>query len=114
MNFKDGTSGDWDIISLYEIANNRLNIWHTFWYTRPTYMPFCCRIVPESPRWLISKGRYEEANKIVQKCAKVNGVTLPENAIDKDSEENTEKMSVLKMLTVPRLLIRTLIIYLNW
>ncbi|XP_053397695.1 organic cation transporter protein-like [Mercenaria mercenaria] len=71
-------------------------------------------IVPESPRWLISKGRYEDANKIIQKCAKVNGVTIPEHVVGKDSDDNTEKQSVLKMLTVPKLLIRTLIIYLNW
>ncbi|XP_045197588.2 organic cation transporter protein-like isoform X2 [Mercenaria mercenaria] len=70
-------------------------------------------ILPESPRWLISKGRYKDANEIIQKCARVNGVTIPENIVGKDSDENTEKESVLKMLTVPKLLIRTLIIYLN-
>ncbi|XP_060567474.1 organic cation transporter protein-like isoform X4 [Ruditapes philippinarum] len=81
----------------------------------PTFLLFAYFwIIPESPRWLISKGRYEEANKIIQKCAKVNGVTIPENVVGKDSDDNGEKQSVLKMLTVPKLLIRTLIIYFNW
>ncbi|WAR08263.1 ORCT-like protein [Mya arenaria] len=71
-------------------------------------------LIPESPRWLISKGRYEEAEKIIRKCAKVNKVELPEKMIDADSTEEGSKESVLRMLTVPRLLIRTSIIYLNW
>jgi len=72
------------------------------------------RILPESPRWLIAKGRYEEANEIIQKCAKVNGVTLPDKVVDSSSEEKTEHQSVLKMFTSPKLLARTLIIYFNW
>ena len=72
------------------------------------------RIIPESPRWLLSRGKTEQAEKIIQKCAKVNGVKLPENVIDKDTADEGEKQSVLKMFTSARLLIRTLIIYLNW
>ncbi|XP_052244562.1 organic cation transporter protein-like [Dreissena polymorpha] len=72
-------------------------------------------LVPESPRWLMSKGRYQEANQILQKCAKVNGVTLPDYLIDYDIDDVTKtSQSVLKMFTVPRLLLRTLIIYFNW
>lgn len=44
----------------------------------------------------------------------MNGVTLPENVVHQCTEEVTEKQSVLKMLTVPKVLVRTLIIYLNW
>ncbi|XP_052820404.1 organic cation transporter protein-like [Mya arenaria] len=71
-------------------------------------------LIPESPRWLISKGKNKEAYKIIQKIAKKNQVTLPENAIDEHSVESGESMSVFKMFTIPKLLIRTLIIYLNW
>ncbi|XP_052820410.1 organic cation transporter protein-like [Mya arenaria] len=71
-------------------------------------------LIPESPRWLISKGKNKEAYKIIQKIAKKNQVTLPENAIDEYSVESGESMSVFKMFTIPKLLIRTLIIYLNW
>jgi len=73
-----------------------------------------CRIMPESPRWLISKGRYQEATKIVEKIAKVNKVQLPDDVIGEDTIENQRSYSVMKMFTVPKLLIRTLIIYFNW
>ncbi|KAL4232572.1 hypothetical protein ACF0H5_007262 [Mactra antiquata] len=71
-------------------------------------------LIPESPRWLISKGRYDEAEKIIQKCAKVNKVSIPAKVIDQDSDEKTESASVIKMLTVPKLFFRTMIIYFNW
>ncbi|XP_077294523.1 organic cation transporter protein-like [Arctopsyche grandis] len=41
-----------------------------FWFTH------------ESVRWLISKGRYESAVKILKKAAKTNGVTLTEKSME--------------------------------
>ena len=32
-------------------------------------------IVPESPRWLIAKGRYKDAKNVIERAAKVNKVT---------------------------------------
>lgn len=39
-------------------------------------------ITHESVRWLISKGRYESAVKILKKAAKINGVTLTEKSME--------------------------------
>ncbi|KAH3819708.1 organic cation transporter protein-like [Dreissena polymorpha] len=80
----------------------------------PTVLLFLCYWLPESPRWLISKGRYKEARVVLQKCAKVNGVTLPDDIIGNDTMEHRRSQSVLKIFTAPKLLVRTLIIYLNW
>ncbi|XP_052242461.1 organic cation transporter protein-like [Dreissena polymorpha] len=80
----------------------------------PTVLLLLLYRLPESPRWLMSKGRFEEARVVLQKCAKVNGVTLPDDIVGNDTLETGESHSVLKILTVPRLLVRTLIIYLNW
>lgn len=33
-------------------------------------------IVPESPRWLIAKGRYKDAKNVIERAAKVNKVTI--------------------------------------
>ncbi|XP_063362770.1 organic cation transporter protein-like [Cydia amplana] len=43
-------------------------------------------IAPESVRWLISKGRYEEALKILKKAAKMNGSALSERTLKEFSE----------------------------
>ncbi|XP_047990494.1 organic cation transporter protein-like [Leguminivora glycinivorella] len=43
-------------------------------------------IAPESVRWLISKGRYEEALEILKKAAKMNGSALSEKTLKEFSE----------------------------
>ena len=39
--------------------------------------------LPESPRWLLEKGRADEAEKVLQRLAAVNGVRLEETAFNK-------------------------------
>ncbi|KAK6169539.1 hypothetical protein SNE40_020577 [Patella caerulea] len=73
-------------------------------------------IVPESPRWLISKGKTKKAEKILRKAAEVNKVKLPVNLFDEAtlSKDKGGQTKVWQMFTSPILLIRTLIIFLNW
>ncbi|XP_013381647.1 solute carrier family 22 member 3-like [Lingula anatina] len=65
-------------------------------------------LIPESPRWLLTRGHTERAEKILRWAAKVNKKTLPANIFDEKTLEKTEYVSPLEMRKTPRLLLRTL------
>ncbi|CAJ0587932.1 unnamed protein product, partial [Mesorhabditis spiculigera] len=83
-------------------------------------------IVPESIPWLISMSKFDEADKILQKAAKVNNVTLPENwweildnsesnSADGDrSEESDHQYSSADLFRTPKMLKRTLTVLFIW
>lgn len=72
-------------------------------------------LLPESPRWLISKKRFDEAEAILRKAERVNKVKLPDNLFDKDIDEVPKPTgNFLQLFTNRVLLIRTLIIFFNW
>ncbi|XP_072923294.1 organic cation/carnitine transporter 2-like isoform X3 [Hemitrygon akajei] len=54
------------------------------WRTLTVTLTLCCLFyiplwwfIPESPRWLLSKGKVEEAESVIRHIAKKNGVTPP-------------------------------------
>ncbi|XP_038075653.1 organic cation transporter protein-like [Patiria miniata] len=89
----------------------------------PFVLTFLAIIVfPESPRWLITKGRYKEATKIIEKIAKVNGTEAPEDLLDKLSEDSKEDkkqpsripVTQLDLIRTPNLRKKTLILWVDW
>jgi OCT family organic cation transporter-like MFS transporter 4/5 len=99
-------------------------------------------IIPESPRWLITKQKYKELNNLVKKIAKVNKVPVPsdiENSLllaitdepesksaswnigrvfssfnKKESTKPQEKNQIIQIFTNPILRINTLVMFFNW
>ena len=74
--------------------------------------------LPESPRWLLLQGRYEEAQTIIEKAAKVNGSVGGEFKLKLEPQETVVKPSRLnefKLLLSSWYLLRsTLIIWASW
>ncbi|GFO36513.1 organic cation transporter protein [Plakobranchus ocellatus] len=76
-------------------------------------------LIPESPRWLMSAGKYEHADKILQKIARSNKRQLPSKLLEMTSmDENSvevkaESAKVWRILRHKVLFLRTLIIAFN-
>nr|XP_022332246.1 organic cation transporter protein-like [Crassostrea virginica] len=74
------------------------------------------QVLPESPRWLLSRGKNKEAVKILQKAATTNKVhfeDLPRDfRLEKDDRGMREIMR--ELFHSKKLLLRWIIIFLNW
>lgn len=88
-------------------------------------LPFvlCCWMIPETPFWLLSEGRYEEAQIVVDKMAKWNRTSTCELSAllsldlygavgDKPSE--VKKYNLLDLFYDWKIGTRTLIVWLVW
>ncbi|XP_037789627.1 organic cation transporter protein-like [Penaeus monodon] len=94
-------------------------------------------LLPESPRWLILKGRHKEALEVLHRAARLNGRTLPPDqqviaAMERIANSDTNKESQEKareslsqralnvaktffiLLTTPSLRVRALIAFFCW
>ena len=58
------------------------------------------RLLPESVRWLITKERYEEAEKILLKTAKINQKTIPSNLLiaPEDQGEHVKNVCIIQKI----------------
>ncbi|XP_070494195.1 carcinine transporter [Chironomus tepperi] len=82
-------------------------------------------IMPESPRWLLAKGKLEDALKILETMARINGKEFPETFHSKLEErvlQEKQRKSKRKDRTVgasdlcktPNMRMKTFLITLNW
>ncbi|XP_052758953.1 beta-alanine transporter [Galleria mellonella] len=97
-----------------------------------TTLPFVCFFLyiwamPESPRWLLARGRFEEAEIILKNMARINGKSLPANymvhlrrkyesdKLKQDIEkEKLRKYGILDLFRTPNLRKKTIIITFIW
>ncbi|XP_055495367.1 solute carrier family 22 member 2-like [Leucoraja erinacea] len=74
-------------------------------------------LLPESPRWLLSRKRREEAVSILQKIAKKNNKSFSTNieAVQIDnSEDELRSPSITDLVRTPQIRKHTLILMYNW
>ncbi|VDI31068.1 MFS transporter, OCT family, solute carrier family 22 (organic cation transporter), member 4/5 [Mytilus galloprovincialis] len=70
-------------------------------------------IIPESPRWLLSMGRHEEAVTILKKVALTNKANIPEKLLQIQDEPDPHG-NLWHLFSSKVLFVRTMIIFLNW
>ncbi|XP_066583217.1 organic cation transporter protein isoform X2 [Prorops nasuta] len=77
--------------------------------------------IPESARWLLTKGRTREAKLLLQKASLQNGVELPDEALDtllnnnsEDSKPDIKKPSLFDLFRYPNLRRKSILLFFNW
>uniref|UniRef100_A0A8C8BKS0 Major facilitator superfamily (MFS) profile domain-containing protein n=1 Tax=Otus sunia TaxID=257818 RepID=A0A8C8BKS0_9STRI len=72
-------------------------------------------VLPESARWLVTKGRIEEAKKVLQKAASINKRTIPPGLLEQlKPEAQTKSGSTLDLFRKKHLRKVTLIMLCTW
>ncbi|XP_067010879.2 organic cation transporter protein [Anabrus simplex] len=73
-------------------------------------------VIPESPRWLITKGKVDEARSLLLKVAKWNKVNIPESTMEDILQPQNQdyKSSVFDLLRWPNMRKNSLILFYIW
>ncbi|KAF0878607.1 S22A5 protein, partial [Crocuta crocuta] len=75
--------------------------------------------IPESPRWLISQGRFEEAEVIIRRAAKINGIVASSTIFDSSelqdlSSKKQQSHSILDLLRTRNIRMVTVMSIILW
>ncbi|KAM6225249.1 organic cation/carnitine transporter 2 isoform 2-T2 [Rhynchocyon petersi] len=75
--------------------------------------------IPESPRWLISQGRFKEAEEILRKAATINGIVITSTIFDPAelqdlSSQNQQSHSILDLLRTQNIRMVTIMSIILW
>ncbi|XP_003782259.1 solute carrier family 22 member 5 [Otolemur garnettii] len=75
--------------------------------------------IPESPRWLISQGQFKEAEVIIRRAAKMNGIVAPSTIFDPSelqdlSSKKQQSHSILDLLRTRNIRIVTIMSIILW
>ncbi|KAG5322016.1 ORCT protein, partial [Acromyrmex heyeri] len=77
--------------------------------------------IPESARWLLTKGRLQEAKDLLQRASLENGVEMPSEVLDtllnnnsEDSMPDTKKPSLFDLFRYPNLRRKSILLFFNW
>ena len=76
-------------------------------------------LFPESPRWLLSRKKYVQAQRVVSKMAKYNGTSEPQiadyrEAVSVEDSVTSSSEGVLDWVRHPKLLLRSLNLCFAW
>ncbi|EFN75432.1 organic cation transporter protein [Harpegnathos saltator] len=77
--------------------------------------------IPESARWLLTKGRLQEAKDLLQRASLENGVEMPSEALEtllnnnsEDSKPDSRKPSLFDLFRYPNLRRKSILLFFNW
>uniref|UniRef100_A0A8D0FZ50 Major facilitator superfamily (MFS) profile domain-containing protein n=1 Tax=Sphenodon punctatus TaxID=8508 RepID=A0A8D0FZ50_SPHPU len=71
-------------------------------------------VLPESARWLVTRGKTEEAKKLLQKADAVNRRTIPEELLDQLTSEKAKSGNILDLFKKPNIRKMTLVMLYVW
>ena len=107
--------------------NTKLLFYRTHTYLRPyidthtkqaLYIPVLLSfysIVPESPRWLLSNGKRDEAEQVIKKLAKRNGKIVTDEMLSSlEADKHRSKGRLWQLFSTKTLAFRTTVIFINW